>query len=119
MASKVMRGAPVYWKGKLIGEVNKADYEDNGNVSQEITTQGFEGNALGARVTSGSFDCSLFVEGMANKMHPQESGPLGFVTDGQQHLIDATIGTCKYSTDHASGKNSVSFSWTGGPPEIS
>ena len=121
MATKVMRGSPFYWNGKKLGTVNKGSFNDNGNVAQEITSEGFVGNSLGARVTDGDFDCSIFIDDPSHvALQPQESGKLGFVSAGnKQYVVDATINAAKHTTDHAAGKSHVNFSWTGGPPDIS
>jgi hypothetical protein len=47
----VSRFSPVYWNGKKIAETQKVSYTENGNVTQEIASEGFLCNSLGPILT--------------------------------------------------------------------
>ena len=115
---KILRGSPVYWNGKKIAEVQKSNYQIKGGVTQEIGAEGFLGNALGPILTMLKLDCAVPVEGMTTRLQVQQSGKLGVIADGKQHLIDATVNDVTYDSDNASGKNTASFDFSGGQPVI-
>jgi hypothetical protein len=112
----VSRFSPVYWNGKKIAETQKVSYTENGNVTQEIASEGFLCNSLGPILTDCKIDCILTTAGMTTRLQVQQTGKLGTLIDGRMKVIDATVAQAQYDSDAEKGRSSATFSFTGGAP---
>lgn len=116
---QIIRGSAVLWNGKKIAEVQKSNYQLNGNVTPEVGSEGFLGNSLGPIMSKLKLDCIVPVTGLTTRLNVQQSGNLGVYADGKLHTIEATVDSATYDSDNATGKNTVAFEFSGGTPRIS
>ena len=121
MAQRVIRNAPIYFKGKKIAEIETASYEINSGDEAQIGTDGYLGHSKGA-ITS-KFDANVIVPvaglgvTVTDALLRKEDVNIGFFADGKMHQAECRTTTARFDSDSRAGKLTGTFSFEGGKPE--